>query len=448
MRVRVHRLLLGLTLFFQVQNAWAYVYTLPENLTHDVLSESTPTAFAVNDFSVEDFHIEWQGPALSDLQFNLVKGSLEWVRVADLLVLPRARVSVTADKVEGGSITSGDFTQHLILQAQQGNAEMPVALISGDKNPIRITLRRGGTEVKGTLIVRFSPHQGLSNARIFADSSCSPYNVRAQSVARRKDEWIYIGCRVVRMADPENTRPSLELLVYWDNVGQSVDIGGVQVSSASNSVWALRVRSKPGTIGMKAGEHKLTIHYNLPPELHRVSLGLGVGPYSYSFQTSVDSVQSFVPLVTVYGSFFVTESMRLVAFDATAINSKYFTDLGLYLNTESIKTVDGRLSVNLMLGAHAINFQAFSQNQLKFGAPQGLELVFRDAPFRRVNFSTGAFVYPEINGKSYYNVWFRWGSTAFFAELNFIAWKEMVESQTVYSRSLGVTVGAPLLSLF
>jgi hypothetical protein len=288
----------------------------------------------------------------------------------------------------------------------------------------------------------------LSNARIFADTSCSPYNVRAQSVGRRKDEWVYFGCRLVRMTDPEYTRPSLEILVYWDNVGQAVDVGGVQVPAVSTSLWPLRVKPKPGTVAMKAGEHKLTIHYSLPPELHRVSLGLGIGPYAYTFSAGPESVDSYAALATIYGSFFVTETMRVVAFDATAISGKYYTDFGVYLSTESVKTIDSRLSVNLLLGGHAIAFKSLDQVQTKFGAPQGLEMIFRDAPFRRYNLSAGAFVYPEISGKAYYNAWLRWGTGAFFGEINYILWKETISDFGVYSRSLGITVGAPLLSIF
>ena len=92
-------------------------------------------------------------------------------------------------------------------------------------------------------------------------------------------------------------------------------------------------------------------------------------------------------------------------------------------------------------------FRSNDQHYLRPGGPQGIEIVYRDAFKRAHNFSVGAFAYPPINDRSYYNVWLRWGTGKFFGELNFISWREKAgtyDSQTVFNRSMGVSFGFPL----
>ena len=59
----------------------------------------------------------------------------------------------------------------------------------------------------------------------------------------------------------------------------------------------------------------------------------------------------------------------------------------------------------------------------------------------------GSFLYPNSNGTSYYNVWTRWGAGAFI-EFNYISWSEVIDGENALSRSYGVSVGMPFLSLF
>ena len=97
-----------------------------------------------------------------------------------------------------------------------------------------------------------------------------------------------------------------------------------------------------------------------------------------------------------------------------------------------------------MLGAHVLGFNNGNQFLIRPGVPQGVELVFSDAFRRGSNLSLGGFIYPEISGKEYYNIWLRWGGSRYFVELNYILWKEQVDSSSVFSRSVGVSLGLPL----
>ena len=149
--------------------------------------------------------------------------------------------------------------------------------------------------------------------------------------------------------------------------------------------------------------------------------------------------------MTLYSNFFVFETVRIVAFSATTVNSAFSTDLGIYLNQESLKTLDRRIVVNVMLGGHLLAYKAGNNGAFKLGAPQGFEITFRDALLKSHNFTVGAFVYPRIQGKEYLNLWVRWGTNGFFGEFNYIGWQEQLENGRAFSRSVGFCVGMPLV---
>lgn len=430
-------------------SAHASVQLLPGTLVKEALSESVPTAFAPAPFEAEDFSLEWFGEELQDVRFSLGRNSLEWVRVSSVLVIPRARLLLRAENAEAGQVHNGGFSQPLSYHVDHVSGEVPVALLSGEENLIHVSLVRGGRELKGRLQVKFKPRHDSSQSKVYIDPSCSPFRVSAESSGARQDEWAYIGCRLVHVEGVEHRTSSLEMYVYWDNVGQRVKISGIDTDSSIPSVWPLRLRSEPGLVELKAGEHRMLVRYSIADKLSLGFLGVGVGPYQYTFSEPFSYTNSAAPVLTLYGSYFLSESMRLVAFNLTALHSRYFTDFGLYLNNESFKTLDNRLSVNLMLGAHVLGFRANGKNHFNFGGPQGLEIILRDAFLRRHNLALGGFVYPEISGNAYYNVWLRWGTTGFFGEFNYIAWRERLEEGAhIYSRALGFSFGFPLARFF
>ncbi|MEK6706084.1 MAG: hypothetical protein AABZ06_09870, partial [Bdellovibrionota bacterium] len=292
--------------------------------------------------------------------------------------------------------------------------------------------------------IHFSPRQNYDTPRVFFDASCSRFGLSAESQSFRQDEWAYVGCRLVGVEGSDYRAGSLELLVYWDNVGQDIEIGGVKTESTLVSLWPIRAQWAPGRISFKAGTNEVTLNYRLPARLYYGSVGLGVGPYSFTFTGDGVDVTNWVLMPTVYLSYFVTEAMRFVIFDATTVNKQIITDFGLYLNTEYIRTIDRRLALNLMVGFHAIGFRSQEQYYFLFGLPQGAEVIVTDFFKPGYNLSFGGFLYPEISGKAYYNTWLRWGSGRIFGEFNYISWSETINSQKFYSRSLGATIGFPL----
>jgi hypothetical protein len=101
--------------------------------------------------------------------------------------------------------------------------------------------------------------------------------------------------------------------------------------------------------------------------------------------------------------------------------------------------------MNLLLGANLLVYARHDSYTARVSAPQGLELITRDVLGRGKNVTLGAFIYPKINERSYYNMWLRWGSQEIFGEVNYIEWQEPHADGATRSRALGLSFGAAVL---
>jgi len=186
---------------------------------------------------------------------------------------------------------------------------------------------------------------------------------------------------------------------------------------------------------MSNGSDSVELEASIVPVFHHLGFSLGVGPYSNRNEE--------VAFTTLYASYFFSDALKIASFGAMPIRANPELDLGMYLVIEEFRGMDERVSLNLLLGAHMLSYQAATGGRNNsFGGPQGVELTFRDLFARNMSFSTGGFFYPNINGVSYVNTWVRYGSSQYFLELNFIEWQEPTPS--FYSKSFGVSLGLPL----
>ena len=448
---------LVLLLLFFSPLALAYTQPLPQSVAQEVLSESLDTGFIVSDIlrpmdlSVKDFSVEWIGAPIPGVRFALGENSLEWVRIVDVLVVPRARLLVSAEGFEGGHANHAGFLSPFITRTGAGKAAVdaafPVAMLSGEKNSIDLTFLKNGQEVKGRLQIRFKPRSKSTKPRMIADTSCSPYGVQVSQMSKadtNDQSWGYIGCRMIHVRGSQYQTSSLEVLMVIDNAGQSVRVGGVETPSVSPSLWTFRFKSSPAPVLFKAGAQEFALRYFIPEKDHFAFIGVGVGPYLYTVNAPEGNLQTVAPILTLYGSYFLSETFRLVAFDATSLNGQFLTDFGVYTSSEYFRLLDRRVTINLMLGGHAAVFKANGTSNFKMSLPQGFEILFRDFGAASYNLAMGSFLYPTISDTSYYNVWLRWGARGYFGEFNYIGIGEPIGTQRYYSRSLGFTFGFPL----
>jgi hypothetical protein len=438
--------------------AQAYPHNFPDSLPSEVLSETSPFAFSPNEFNADDFSFVWEGAPIEGVQFHVGRESLEWVRAGEVFLLPRGRLIL---EVEGegdafAQVRNLGFVQTLVREGRRLKGELPVALLGGGTGTrIEVIVNRGSKVEKGVLVVRFSPRAQPARSmqmdqRILADTGCSQSAVRADDDSRLgPDQWVYIGCRYIMGWGEEYSVAGLDTFVYWEGAVGKVRVDGVDTQPSLPGVWALRLRSAPGRVTLvdEAG-NRVAFSYRIPDRQRYGSIGFGVGPYSYSYNDGASTTQSITPLLTLYGSLFFSEIFRIVAFNATSFNSNWFSDTGVYFQTDNFKVLDKRLQMKLLFGAETLSFAAAGGPKAVVGVPQGFEIIFRDFGGKGHNLTGGAFIYPLINGKKYYNTWVRWGSSQLFGEFNFIDWQEPVGSGFVSSTSFGVTVGAPLIRFF
>lgn len=423
----------------------AGVLPLPAGLPREILSEDVPLAFSAAPFLAEDFAVEWAGEALPGVRAEIVPRTRQWVRVAEVLVLPRARLAVTADGVEDGRVTSGGASQPLVVERATGRVEIPIALVSGDANPIHVVVRRAGRASFGRLVVRFRPRPSAGPGRVFYDPSCSRFALDSQASLPPAGQWLYVGCRQMILRAAEGEAGGLEALVYWDGAGDVVRVGGVDSAPGAAPVWLLALRSAPGRIDLEAPDARVTLSWRMAPRFHRAFVGLGLGPYARRYEIDGGGTETVTPLLTVYGAYFITDAVRLVLFDAASLDRHPYTDLGLYLYTESFRFLDRRVGFNLLLGAHVLAIRPRDEWLWRLSGPQGVELVFTDFGRRGWSLTAGGFLYPPVDVRAYYNLWLRYGTARAFFEVNYIEFTESVGAGALRSRSAGLSIGLPVL---
>lgn len=333
---------LGWALFAQ-----ATTLELSPSVAEEILSKTTTLVLNPPEIETADFQLEWSGKPIEGVRFEILPGSLQWVRTSEVLMLPRGRMALHVANAKSGQIQNASYTQSMVAGTDGSlQAELPIALISGDANPIRFQFDRGGEKISASLRVRHSGRAG--GTRVFTDSSCSPYHVEAVEEVLDPQTWAYVGCRLVYTRHDSKLIPSFDVLVFWDGVSQSIRVDDVETKAASVSVWALRLRAKPGRVRLESGTRRLVLSYRVREELHLGSFGLGVGPYTYQYSADGDpakSVSTTTAVATLYGSWFLTEYMRVVMFSAVPVHRLPFSDTGIYLLLEQTKVLEDRKSV-------------------------------------------------------------------------------------------------------
>jgi hypothetical protein len=138
----------------------------------------------------------------------------------------------------------------------------------------------------------------------------------------------------------------------------------------------------------------------------------------------------------------------MALFSAFPIRKSPEVDTGVYVIVEQFRGIDERVTLNLLLGAHALSFRHQGEYLNRMSAPQGVEMSFRDCLLRTQNLTLGGFFYPRIEGRSYVNTWIRYGNSKFFTEFNFINWQEPVTNGSFSVKSAGLSIGFPLFRAF
>lgn len=420
------------------------------DLVNEVLSADMAGAQRQDRLAPEDYVFEWVGPRLASVRLRIENQSIEWVRVAEVLAIPRARLYFSIPNVDGGNIRNAGFSQPLnISSSRLGDAELPVALVSGDSNLIHITAFSGGKKLEGTLRIRFAP-KDPAKSLVFVDSSCSHYGV-SPIRSGLENSWAYVGCRYVFGKGERTGAATLELYLFWDGAGQSIVINGVETASTSPSLWPIRLRRAPGHLKFESAAGHFETDYQIGAEAHHGFLGGVIGPADYRISDGLHPAsQAVVPNLKVYGGYLFSNTLKVYTLDYVLLHQHYYADAGLYLMSEDLKFFDQRVALRLIFGAHILEFKPNLVTYHNFNANQGAELEWADFGKRGYDLKFGGFIYPSIQGQYFLSTWVRWGSPRFYTEFSYNNWTEPLgdlgteASQT----SATISVGFPFAAFF
>jgi hypothetical protein len=447
--VRALALLLpALLALLTVPRASAQAGALPRSLARAALDEAQPFSFEPLGLRVEDFTLAAETAVSAGLQARFVPGSLRWVRVSPFLIVPRALVSIElepAPSALAGVVRYAGFAHPLRVREGKARAELPVALLAARSLPLVVELRDpAGATRSMSYRLRFTPRPA-QRAGVAFDSSCSPFAPRVLTGAPAPDSFLYVGCRLVHGGAGDGKHATLELMLIAAFAGDDLRIEGVPAAARSDELFTARIDAAAQGVSVQVRGHSLALAFRIPPRLYDGFLGAGFGPYLQWYEEDGYTMRAPLALLTLYAGYSFSATTRVVYFNATALHRRGFADNGLYLWLEQGRFIDQRMSFNLLLGANLLVFSRAEVPRVRVSAPQGFELIARDIFGRGRNATFGAFLYPKLFDRSYYNLWLRWGTAALFAEINFIAWEEPGGKTGVSSQSLGLTFGTPIL---
>jgi hypothetical protein len=442
-------LLVGL---FYSNSAFAFDHAYRELLDAPFPSADAP-------FELHPSNYRWQGvealPPGSTLEWD--ESSVQWSRIDERIVLPRARVKIEIPGADGVLVsTSGRSTP--LQKNGEGtvpgvwSAEVLVPLVSGEASTLKVRVKKGTAETETLLFLESVESE--ASPLIGVDSSCSPWHVElsakeALGEKPKRNAVILADCRIVRSQTSGGMPAALDLFLFIDGAGKHLKLNGSTVVAVAPSLFRLRLTPQVDSFEIETeGGARYNLDYRIPQKLNRGFIGAGVGPYRYKLDAPGVAVDTTAAVLTLYGSYQFSDTVRFTAFNATALHANYFTDTGFYFKSDSLKLLDQRVLIYVMLGANLIGYKFGSGTQKKWGVPQGFEAVYRDFLSPNRSLVAGAFVYPPIDGKSYYNTWVRYGSPSLFGEINYLEVRDAIEGQSVYTRSVGFSLGFPLARFF
>jgi hypothetical protein len=404
------------TSLFLASNAGAW--------TEKSLEASDPFVFKPNDLDLEQFSLE------SSVAWRFVPGSFEWVRVDRKYLIPRARVVL--------SVPAGTpVTYHgRVFQNQSNEIEIPIALSQEKGNEVSI-----GGATKGRVRVRYSPKRPLKVPMIL-DSTCSSSSIRIES-PKLEHSWGHVYCHSTHLNQDQGYGLRMDVDVHWEtDTGESyAQIGNLKDESADGVTHGVSFYQGSPSYEFRKGRDSFVLTAPMPARFHPFSVSLGLGPYSHR--------EVLRPFATLYAAYLFNDGLKMASFTALPLKASPEIDTGVYVIVEQFRGIDERVTMNLLLGAHALNFQASGQNTWKMSAPQGVEMGFRDCLVRGQNFTLGGFFYPKIDNRYYVNAWIRYGNSKFFTEFNFINWQEPLGADSAFAaKSAGISIGFPLFRAF
>lgn len=387
------------------------------------------------------FDVKVQLKTNDEISAKLIDNSFQWIRVKNILLTPRGRISINI-KGSANNYSLSYQDREIVLQQKLNSAHTEIYLALFQNSPIYIY--KNGRKI-GRIEVYAKRLNPKYNTHL-VDYTCSRNNLKVNGL---KGEFLSMGCRTQRIGRYGKEKPLLEVL--WTSANW-------RLKNKGNPPYiAVFLNNKP--VKLEVINHlgvtkKIEISASVPKRLHRVNTAVGFGPYSFetSFQSDLEDSDTIeekyapmAPTFMLYFNYKMSDTASVRGFDALIKKDSTFNNFGAYFANDIAFAFDNRLTITTLIGMQHLYF-SFDEDTEEISEPifpQGVEFLFRNA-FDIKNYVVGGgiFLSPSEN-IDYQNVWIRWGK-GFFWELNYIYWGKEEFSAKMY----GLSIGLPLIGLF
>lgn len=421
-------------LFFLLFSISTYASTIDPIVFGKVIIGDARVKLDINDFALKlKLELPYQG------RVSLKRGSIEWIRIEDILLTPRARIAITL-KGKASDYFVKYRNQNILFQdnGKISHTEFYISLYQFEKPEIYYQ----GNKIGEVEIIGKKKKTNKEAQQI--DYSCSRNQVKISGIDH---EQISLGCRTHRVGRLGKEKPYTEIL--WTSPNYEI------LDHAQAPYIAVFMDSKPVKIKVLDKEKKIkeiTISAKIPSRLHRINIAYGLGPYTFetSFKNDTDPLnpidlqykEPVAPAFMFYFNYKMTENQSIRGFDAVVWNRSTFNNFGVYFASDVAKPFDQKLTITTLLGMQHLYFKFNKSEKITSEPifPQGLEVNYRHA-FGIENYliGGGAFLSPSTD-YDYQNIWLRFGKDIFW-ELNYIYWGKEDFSARMFGLSAGFFFG-------
>lgn len=365
---------------------------------------------------------------------GLIEHSLQWVRVDDVLLVPRALLTVTFRDVplQNYSFSYGNLKVIPVYDDSTGTYKTTMFISLFEALPVELML---DNEVVSKVWVLPTPESSPTHELV--DYSCAPYGIKISGV---ENDFISLGCKIQRTGKFGQEKPYLEVLFTLASYRlKDQSIPPYTITFYESGTAKIKLVRDDGK------ETNMAISAEVPEHLPRLKIAGGFGPYTLYTKTMGDRLNQYAPTLMLYGNLGLNDKSSLRAFDSYSRDVSTFHNYGVYLAWDLARFCDERCQLTSLLGAQGVDYRFNANDDFSHDLiyPQGFEFVYSH-PFGLLNYKLSYGMFTSLSGLyDYQNLWLRFGKKIFW-ELNYIEWKDDHNSANMF----GISIGLPLASFF
>lgn len=369
------------------------------------------------------------------LRAKLVEHTLQWVRLDEVLLVPRAllQVQFTAEPGRNFTFTYGNQKVIPLFDAKNNIYKTQTFVSLFEAIPLELY---ENDQIMST--IRVLPTSESSPISQLIDYSCAPYYLEITGLV---DDFVSVGCKIQRTGRFGDEKPYLEVLI----TSASYRLKD-QSAPPYNITFHETGTAKMTLVSYDGREETLSISAKVPERLPRLRLAWGAGPYTLYTKSETQRKNQIAPTLMLYGNLALNAQTSLRFFDSYSRNVSTFHNWGAYFAWDLARFCDQRCQLTSLIGAQGVGYQ-FNSGADKVSEviyPQGFEFVYSH-PFGQLNYklSYGMFASLSTTQYNYKNLWLRYGK-GWFLEANYIEWSR----DEWFASMFGLSVGFPLVSFF